>query len=116
MLTTKKDILLAISPQFTLDSTVFAGCSEGLFKSENRGGYWNQIGGNTIGNDSYIKGIGISPNYMHDKTLVISVKGKGLFKSSDSGNQFAEIAPELIKKNSVDFLFDSNNTFSYQTF
>jgi hypothetical protein len=97
--TTKKDILLAISPQFGLDSTVFAGCSEGLFKSENRGKNWSQIGGNAIGSDSYIKGIGISPNYMHDKTLVISVKGKGLFKSSDGGNQFAEIAPELIQKN-----------------
>jgi hypothetical protein len=41
----------------------------------------------------------ISSNYENDETLVISVRGRGLFKSENGGATFTEIGPDLIDNN-----------------
>ena len=42
---------------------------------------------------------GFSPNYKVDQTLLVSIRGYGLFKSQDGGQTFHEIAHSLIKNN-----------------
>ena len=95
----KKDIILAISPDYMRDQTVFAGTSEGLFKTSNGGTRWENLATNQLLTNDYVIGLGVSPNYSMDQTLLVSIRGKGTFKSIDGGNSFRKIAESLLKKN-----------------
>ena len=94
-----KDIQLAISPNYQNDKTVFAGTSEGLYKSINSGKDWSDIRNTAIGKNAYVVTLAVSPNYGKDQTLLVSIKGRGLFKSQDGGKTFSEIAHSLIEEN-----------------
>lgn len=96
---TKKDIQLVISPHYEVDGSVFAACSEGLFKTEDRGESWRELRDPAFGEDSYIIGMAISPNYEHDETLIISIRGRGLFKTDDGGITFTKTGSGLIRNN-----------------
>jgi photosystem II stability/assembly factor-like uncharacterized protein len=95
----KKDIYLAISPHYGADETVFAACSEGLFKTTDGGENWREIENPTYGEDGYIIGMAISPAYENDETLLVSVRGKGLFITEDGGITFTRIGSDLINNN-----------------
>ena len=82
---------LAISPNYQEDRTVFAGTSQGLFVSQDEGTSWHKLTGTAYGGDSYIENIAISPNYQSDQTFLISVRGEGLFKTTDGGATFTHI-------------------------
>ena len=86
---------LAISPNYQEDGTVFAGTAEGLFVTEDGGTSWRKLAGTAYGGDSYIETIAISPNYQNDQTFLISVRGKGLFKTEDGGRTFTQIGDYL---------------------
>lgn len=96
---TKKDIRLVISPHYEVDQTIFAACSEGLFKTTDRGESWQELKDPVYGEDGYIIGMAISPNYENDETLIVSVRGKGLFRTQNGGIIFAEIGSDLIDNN-----------------
>jgi len=112
---TEKDIFLAISPRYGADQTVFAACSEGLFKTTDGGenwaaslpftGDWREIENPAHADrdhpeaDGYIIGMAISPAYGNDETLLVSVRGKGLFITEDGGTTFTRIGPDLIHNN-----------------
>ena len=96
---TKKDVNLIMSPGYLEDKTVFAASSMGLFKTIDCGKSWSQLELSAFKRTVYVVGIAISPNYSKDQTLIISVKGKGLFKTTDGGLTFIEIAPDLIHNN-----------------
>jgi photosystem II stability/assembly factor-like uncharacterized protein len=96
---TKKDVLLAISPHYGMDKTVFAACSEGLFRTVDGGESWQELNGAPFGEDAYVIGLAISPDYEHDATLLVSVRGGGLFIAEDGGTTFAEIGTHLIESN-----------------
>jgi hypothetical protein len=96
---TMKDTILVISPAFKIDKTIFAGSSEGLFKSTDASNQWTKLESAIDLRDAYIIGMAISPNYQNDKTLIISVRGKGLYRSVDGGTTFNKIALELNHKN-----------------
>ena len=93
------DLILAISPEFAHDKTVFAASSHGLYKSEDGGKQWLKVDDSVYGHESYVIAIAVSPEYRNDKTILISVKGKGLFKSKDGGNSFSEWSTALIDDN-----------------
>ena len=95
----KYDTLLCISPNYDNDETLFAGSSEGLFKTTNGGRTWRRLKGSAYGGNGYCLGMAISPNYQNDQTLIISIRGKGLFKSLNGGDTFTEIAPDMIQEN-----------------
>jgi photosystem II stability/assembly factor-like uncharacterized protein len=97
----RDNILLEISPGYETDQTVFAGCSEGLFKTTDGGQVWKELEG------GYIVGMVISPDYENDGTFIISVKGEGLFKSEDGGLTFGKIGADLI---------DDNHAIEYMAF
>lgn len=94
-----KDIILKISPNYKKDKTVYAACSEGLYKTTDKGKKWQIIKNNLLSDESYITSIALSPDHEKDKTIIISLKGKGLFKSVDGGNTFTKIALQLINDN-----------------
>lgn len=86
---------LAISPNYQADRTVFAGTAKGLFVTQDEGTSWRKLAGIAYGGDSYIENIALSPNYQSDRTFLISVRGKGLFKTVNEGTTFTQIGDYL---------------------
>ena len=90
---------LAISPSYKVDQTVFAGTTQGLFVTRDRGNSWNKLTVIADNQDSYVEAIAVSPNYQSDRTLMVSLRGKGLFKSVDGGTTFAQVGNDLLNNN-----------------
>ncbi|MGK7902677.1 MAG: WD40/YVTN/BNR-like repeat-containing protein [Hormoscilla sp.] len=87
----RKNIKLAISPNYQQDRTVLVGTENGMFATEDAGKTWEKLPGAAYGGDGYIEGVAISPNYQSDRTFIITVKGRGLFKTVDAGKSFTQI-------------------------
>ena len=92
-------VRLAISPNYQVDKTLFVGTAGGVFTTANKGKSWQQLVNTGYGDDSYIEGIALSPDFKSDSTLMVSVRGRGLFKSIDGGKTFTEVGQDLIKNN-----------------
>ncbi|MDJ0713502.1 MAG: YCF48-related protein [Prochloraceae cyanobacterium] len=82
---------LAISPDYKVDKTVIAGTDAGVFQTKDGGKSWAKLTDSAYGEDAYVKAIAISPNYQNDRTFIISIKGRGLFKSINGGKTFTQI-------------------------
>jgi photosystem II stability/assembly factor-like uncharacterized protein len=89
------NIQLAISPNYKADRTVIAGTNEGLFITKDEGKSWVKLEG-AYGSDSSLEGVAISPNYQSDRTFLVSVRGRGLFKTIDGGQTFTKIGNDSI--------------------
>ena len=95
---------LAISPDYDADKTVFVGTVDGLFQSNDAGKSWRKpIRLNAVKN-GYVRAIAISPNYREDGNVLVSIKGRGLFKSADRGKHFFHIGSQTLSK---DYQFQS---------
>ena len=90
---------LAISPNYRTDRTVFAGTTKGLFVTRDGGKNWDELAGFAEGKDSYVEAVAISPDYQNDLTLMVSFRGRGLFKSVDGGNTLARVGNDLWNDN-----------------
>ena len=90
-------IKLAISPSYKVDKTVWAGTAEGLFETKDGGENWKKLVGTAYGRDGYIQDIAISPNYQSDRTFIVGVKERGLFKTVDDGKTFTQIGDPNMK-------------------
>ena len=90
---------LAISPNYSVDQTVFAGTRDGLFITRDAGKYWAKLPGTLYGTGSVVEAVALSPGYREDQTLLVSVKGRGLFKSTNGGESFTAIGADLINSN-----------------
>jgi photosystem II stability/assembly factor-like uncharacterized protein len=103
--TTKREVLLEVSPGFAGDRTVFAGSSEGLYRSADAGASWRRLSDAAWGEGPYIVGLGLSPAFEKDRTLLVSARGRGFFQSEDGGESFAVIASELREANeTIEFI------------
>ncbi len=92
------DILLAISPNYKNDRTLFAAGGAGVFKSADGGASWQQKSQQSL-SGQFTFAIALSPSYESDQTLVVSIKGNGLFKSTDGGETFSSIGGRLLENN-----------------
>lgn len=81
---------LAISPNYQSDRTVFAGTSRGLLVTQDGGTSWEKLPITAEG-DGYIENVALSPDLERDRTLLVSVRGEGLFKSTDCGATFTSV-------------------------
>lgn len=92
-------LILAVSPDYEKDETVFAGTVDGLFVTRDGGRNWQRVHINALGGNAHIKAIALAPNYAEEKILLVSVKGSGLYKSNDGGRHFSENSRDLIRNN-----------------
>lgn len=87
--------IVAISPAFKNDSIIFCGSTKGLFKLKNGCRTLEQTDTNI---NRYVNTIALSPNFESDKTILLSQKGYGLYKSTNGGNGFTRIDDPMIQK------------------
>jgi photosystem II stability/assembly factor-like uncharacterized protein len=97
----KNVVNLAISPSYKSDKTVFSGTQDGLFVTKDGGNSWVKINNTPYGDNASIEAVVVSPDYQNDRTLLISVQGKGLFKSINNGNTFTKVGESLINSNQL---------------
>lgn len=86
---------LAISPNYTVDKRLIAGTDNGLFRTNDGGKTWSKLAGKSYGKDGYIEAVALSPNYANDQTFMITVRGKGTFKTVNDGETFTQIDDTL---------------------
>ncbi|MFZ4763352.1 MAG: WD40/YVTN/BNR-like repeat-containing protein [Roseimicrobium sp.] len=87
------------SPAYAKDRTVFAATGAGLYQSTDGGTTWQAIRAPVFGEDPNAETLAVSPAFEKDRTLLVSIKGRGLFKSADAGASFVEFAPQLFADN-----------------
>ena len=81
---------LAISPQFAYDHTLFAFDGYDFAKSTDGGDSW-YVTWNPSGYGYAPTNIAVSPNYLHDQTLLVGDQELGLFLSQDGGASWQQI-------------------------
>jgi photosystem II stability/assembly factor-like uncharacterized protein len=92
--------LLAMSPAFPEDGIVFAGTETGLFVTRDDGATWTEaVTG--AGPGASVEGVALSPSFAEDGTLLVSITGTGLYRSTDGGATFTEVGAELTAANHV---------------
>jgi photosystem II stability/assembly factor-like uncharacterized protein len=98
---------LAISPNYRVDGTVFAGSERGLLVSRNRGSSWTKLSASPLSTSSHVEAVAVSPNYAADQTVLVSVSGKGLYRSANGGTSFTETGASLFDSNLLIGDFDN---------
>ena len=78
---------IAFSPDYAVDQTIFVGSIRGVFRSNDSGLSWVQVGYS----DYEVSSLAISPSFQSDNTLFASTGGGGIFKSVDGGNQWLKV-------------------------
>jgi len=95
----KGETNLAISPDFARDGTVFAGTFDGLYVTRDGGATWSEVDAPPLARGSRVEALSVSPSYRQDHTLLVSVGGVGLFRSTDGGESFVAVGRDLIEAN-----------------
>ena len=90
------NLKLAISPNYQSDRTVMVSTERGLFITNNSGDSWQKIINSAFDQDAMLTGIAISPNYSEDQTYLLSVRGKGLWQTTDNGATFKSVGDDSI--------------------
>jgi hypothetical protein len=93
----RRDVHLALSPNFAKDNTLFAGsaAASGLYISTNKGDTWELLRLLPGQASVPVIAIAVSPQFATDETIVVSIKGHGLFRSVDRGQSFTPIGRDL---------------------
>jgi photosystem II stability/assembly factor-like uncharacterized protein len=89
-----RQFVLALSPAFASDRTVFAATRHGeIFRSRDAGdaGTWERLGG--IG-DQRVRSLAVSPDYTRDRTLYAGTVA-GVYSSDDGGSTWTGTGPRM---------------------
>ncbi len=92
------ETLVAISPAYGTDHTVFAGTPDGLSVSRDGGTTWQPVPLPAAGK---VEALALSPAYGKDGTVLLSVTGSGLYRSTDDGATFTAAGKDLLAGNHV---------------
>ncbi len=103
---------IRLSESYVFDQTLWAGCKEGFFQSNDGGDTWNKLSNGTI--SSVISDIDFSPNYANDGTVFASTTCDGVYKSTNRGKTW-EIASFDLYNSCILSLDISPNFVSDQT-
>jgi photosystem II stability/assembly factor-like uncharacterized protein len=93
--------LVAPSPDYSTDGTVFAGTDGGLFVTRDAGGSWAEVTVPPLTTSSQIEAVAVSPDYTQDHTVLVSTRELGLIRSTDGGRSFERVGVELFDANRI---------------
>ncbi len=105
--------VLALSPDYKNDITVYFGSADGLYMQDMQNKTWKRIKVRSLTGNEYIRAIGVSPNFRHDHMMLVSVKGHGLYRSEDRGGSFEPISTGLIKRHESLKLFRFSPNYTH---
>ena len=91
--------LVAISPGYGEDGTVFAGTDSGLFVTRDAGRSWTVVTAEPLTASSQIEAVAVSPDYQNDRTVLVSTRERGLLRSTNGGTTFRAVGTELTEGN-----------------
>jgi hypothetical protein len=91
--------LLAISPAYGRDGTVFAATDRGLRVTRDAGQSWTEVVAAPLTRSSRIEALAVSPDYQNDGTVLVSTRERGLLLSTDRGATFRQVGTELLAAN-----------------
>lgn len=84
----------AISPNFAVDQTLFAGTNGGgVFKTTDGGQSWVEVKSGLTNLTVYV--LGISPAFTSDNLIMAGTNYSGLFRSTDGGASWAQMPSPL---------------------
>lgn len=86
---------VVFSPGYATDQTLFAGTLYGLYRSLDGGTTWTVMPIANLPTDANIASFDISPAFVTDGTMIVSVQGAGLYRSTDWGMSFVQVSPAL---------------------
>ncbi|NJL38807.1 MAG: glycosyl hydrolase [Leptolyngbyaceae cyanobacterium SM1_4_3] len=95
------NIQLAISPNYPEDKALVVSTSNGLFLTHDDGRTWQEIVDPALGEEPFIEGVAISPDYVNDKTFLVSVRGRGLLRTVDQGQSFQPLGNQFLSLSKV---------------
>jgi photosystem II stability/assembly factor-like uncharacterized protein len=98
----RSNFLLSISPDFRNDKTLVVGTDQGVYISQDAGKSWRLWSDTPEVNNGFAEAVAISPDYANDRTFLVSVRGKGLFKTEDGGKSFKRTGDDSISLSRVD--------------
>ena len=90
------NIGLAISPNYKDDRMLIAGTDKGVYITRDAGDSWQILGKDSSITQGFIEAVAISPDYKNDETFLVSIRGRGLFKTEDKGKTFNHIGDDSI--------------------
>ncbi len=93
------DVVLAISPRYAEDLTVYAGSAAGIFRSTDGGQAWQKLSLASSLQNVPVIGLGISPAYGGGHMILASTRGGKLYRSTDAGKTFEAIGENLLQDN-----------------
>jgi len=79
---------LEYSPDYVYDHTVFLASYEGLHKTENEYGDWQDL---NIFHQEYVRSISISSSFTSDGTVYAGTYGGGIYRTTDLGDNWKPI-------------------------
>jgi photosystem II stability/assembly factor-like uncharacterized protein len=86
--------VLAVSPGFDQDGTIFVGNTSHLLRSQDGGYEWNELS-DGLDNQTYFSAVEISPDFVTDRTVFVSTFGDGIYRSTDRGNSWHKASAGL---------------------
>jgi photosystem II stability/assembly factor-like uncharacterized protein len=96
-------VWIAISPAFATDRLVLVGTNNGIYRSGDNGNTWMPLLNGTIGAATVIQQIEFSPNFVEDRLVYVTVRGKGLYRFTFNNKGWIALSQNagagLIKKN-----------------
>jgi photosystem II stability/assembly factor-like uncharacterized protein len=93
--------LVAMSPAYRSDGTVFAGTDGGLFVTRDGGRSWVEVTAPPLTTSSQVEAVAVSPDYAEDRTVLVSTRELGLVRSTDGGRSFQRVGVELFDANRI---------------
>ncbi|MEM8611889.1 MAG: YCF48-related protein [Cyanobacteria bacterium P01_H01_bin.105] len=91
-ISTAKNLHIELSPSYSQDKTLYVSSYNGLYKTIDAGESWQSVEiANVAPNRAFLEGVALSPNYAEDGTVMVSLRGKGLYKSTDKGASFTSV-------------------------
>lgn len=99
---------LAVSPDFATDHLVLVGTNNGVYRSINGGDDWEPLLGTEIGPTNLIQQIEFSPGFVSDRTIYVTVRGKGLYSVTLGNDGLVASTPQNVGQ----WLLDRNIQFT----
>lgn len=87
-------LALAISPAFSIDSTLIAGTESGIFRSTNGGRAWREL--DLPSGFETVLALSFSPNYSSNGVIYAGTESSGIFRSGSSGDAWERISGESL--------------------